>query len=89
MSNIKKAVYYVKRLASVYRVTYADDNIKFALAELTDTFQAEADSESESVSVTIGSYSKKTSNKKDVDYVTKRYEIASRYLDISRVARRW
>lgn len=89
LSNVKKAVAYVNKLASIYTVTYADENIQFALAELTDTFQAEINAESESVSISIGSYSKKTSNKKDVNYEVKRYEIASRYLEISRVAKRW
>ena len=84
LSNIKKSIAYVNRLARMYKVTYNDDNVKFALGELTDTFQAEQDSEGESVSFTVGSYSEKKTKRTNVDYESKRYRIAQTYLDISR-----
>lgn len=86
LSNIKKSIAYVNKLARMYSVSYSDDNVKFALGELTDTFKAEQDAESSSISYTAGSYSEKEVQGVTVNYEEKRYRIAQTYLDISRVA---
>ncbi len=90
LSNINKSKGFINGLARIYTVSYSDENIKFALSELVDTFQAETNSESDTLAFTAGSYSEKTVKaSKSINYPKKRYDIASRYLEISRVAKRW
>ena len=85
LANINKASGYVASLSRSYRVTYSDSNLDFALVELTDTFQQELESESDTIAFSVGSYSEKTvKSSKSINYRQKRYEIASRYLEISR-----
>ena len=85
LANIQKAKGYVSSLSRKFNVTYADDNLDFALVELVDSFQQEIESESDTLSFTSGSYSEKTvKSSKSVNFNHKRYEIASRYLEISR-----
>ena len=84
-ANINKANGYISSLSRKFKVTYADDNLDFALVELVDSFQQEIESESDTLAFTAGSYSEKTvKSSKSVNFNHKRYEIASRYLNISR-----
>jgi len=85
LSNINKATGYVSSLGRKFHVTYADENLNYALVELVDSFQQEIESESDTLAFTSGSYSEKTvKSSKSINFNQKRYEIASRYLEISR-----
>lgn len=86
LSNIRKAIAYVGKLARIYTVSYTDENLKFALADLTDTFNAEGEKELEIESFSAGSYSEKKAQV-DINYESKRYQIANTYLEISRVVK--